>query len=70
MPGVDTRGHADRAGHRAIMRLDPIPDGLLVDRLGRLLHELAGAVSSPDALIDVAQLVGWGTGCGCSTAPS
>jgi type VII secretion protein EccE len=70
VPGADTRGHADRGGNRvglladgpswtAMFRLDPIPDGVLVERLGGLLDELAGAISAGDLLIDAVQLVGW-----------
>jgi type VII secretion protein EccE len=70
VPGVDTRAHADRAGNRvglladgpewtAMLRLDPIPETALVDRLAGLLHELALTVTAADALVDAAQLVGW-----------
>ena len=66
VPGVDTRGHADRAGNRvglladgpawiAILRLDPIPDGAVVDRLDQLMALLSAA----SADVDVLQLVGW-----------
>ena len=70
VPGVDTRGYVDRAGNRvglladgpawtAILRLDPIPDGVLVDRLSGLLNELARSVTVEGALLDAVQLVGW-----------
>ncbi len=70
VPGADTRGHADRGGNRvglladgpswtAMFRLDPIPDGQLVQRLGGLLDELARAISGGDLLLDAVQLVGW-----------
>jgi type VII secretion protein EccE len=70
VPGVDTRGHADRAGNRvgvladgpawtAILRLEPIPEPALADRLRALLDELAGAVADDRLDVDAAQLVGW-----------
>jgi type VII secretion protein EccE len=70
VPGVDTRGHVDRAGNRvglladgpawiAVLRLDPIPDGVLVDRLSALLDELARAVTGDSVDVDAVQLVGW-----------
>jgi type VII secretion protein EccE len=70
VPGVDTRAHADRAGNRvglladgpewtAMLRLDPIPEAALAERIGALLHELALTVSTTDALVDAVQLVGW-----------
>ncbi len=70
IPGQDTRAHADRAGNRvgvladgpawtAILRLDPIPDGVLVDRLGGLLDRLALVPAGGDVPVDAVQLVGW-----------
>jgi type VII secretion protein EccE len=70
VPGVDTRGHADRAGNRvgllsdgpawtAVLRLDPIPDGVLVDRVSGLLDELARAIADDNVPVDAVQLVGW-----------
>ncbi|HEY8473790.1 MAG TPA: type VII secretion protein EccE [Natronosporangium sp.] len=70
VPGVDTRGHADRAGNRvglladgpawtAVLRLDPIPDQPLVDRLRTLLDELAAVVGDDRLDVDAAQLLGW-----------
>jgi type VII secretion protein EccE len=70
VPDADTRGHADRAGNRvglladgpswtAILRLDPIHEGVLVDQLTGLLGQLAQTVAAADTLVDAAQLVGW-----------
>jgi type VII secretion protein EccE len=70
VPGVDTRGYADRAGNRvglladgpswtAVLRLDPIPDRVLIDRVAGLLDALAQALAAGDSLVDAVQLVGW-----------
>jgi ESX secretion system protein EccE len=70
VPGVDTRGYADRAGNRvgllsdgpswtAMLRLDPIPDGQLVDRVSGVLDELAQALAADGSLVDAVQLLGW-----------
>src|SRR5262249_30338800 len=72
--GVDTRGHADRAGNRvglvtdgqawtAVFRLDPLGETDLVPRLQGLMDELSSALTLSGTVHSVrvaaVQLVGW-----------
>lgn len=70
VPGVDTRGIADRAGNRVglvtdgagwtgVLRLDPLTDRDLVGRLREVMDVLADAVTAEDSHLDGVQLVGW-----------